>query len=91
MQRIVCRVPVAQTEAGAMALGQTIVQSMNKATLGPRTKALNLSDVTRAAVVMYLNMLNNSRMAPKDLMAFDNIPIHVDPRMRFGDVVAEED
>ena len=64
---------------------------MNKAVLGPKVKGLVLSDVTRAAVVLYLNMLNQSRMRAQDLVAFDNIPIRVNNRMKFGDVFAEED
>ena len=64
---------------------------MNKAVLGPKVKGLVLSDVTRAAVVLYLNMLNQSRMRVQDLVAFDNIPIRVNNRMKFGDVFAEED
>jgi hypothetical protein len=64
---------------------------MNKAVLGPKVKGLVLSDVTRAAVVLYLNMLNQSRMRAQDLVAFDNIPIRLNNSMRFGDVFAEED
>ena len=64
---------------------------MNKAVLGPKVKGLVLSDVTRAAVVLYLNMLNQSRMRAQDLVAFDYIPIRVNNRMKFGDVFAEED
>ena len=64
---------------------------MNKAVLGPKVKGLVLSDVTRAAVVLYLNMLNQSRMRVQDLVAFDNIPIRVNNRMKFGDVFAEEE
>ena len=64
---------------------------MNKAVLGPKVKGLVLSDVTRAAVVLYLNMLNQSRMRAQDLVAFDNIPIRVNNRMKFGDVFAEEE
>ena len=64
---------------------------MNKAVLGPKVKGLVLSDVTRAAVVLYLNMLNQSRMRAQDLVSFDNIPIRLNNSMRFGDVFAEED
>ena len=64
---------------------------MNKAVLGPRVKGIVLSDVTRAAVVLYLNMINQSRMRAQDLVAFDNIPIRLNNSMRFGDVFAEED
>ena len=64
---------------------------MNKAVLGPKVKGLVLSDVTRAAVVLYLNMLNQSRMRAQDLVAFDNIPIRLNNRMKFGDVFAEEE
>ena len=64
---------------------------MNKAVLGPKVKGLVLSDVTRAAVVLYLNMLNQSRMRAQDLVAFDYIPIRVNNRMKFGDVFAEEE
>ncbi len=64
---------------------------MNTAVLGPKVKGLVLSDVTRAAVVLYLNMLNQSRMRAQDLVAFDNIPIRLNNSMRFGDVFAEED
>ncbi len=64
---------------------------MNKAVLGPKVKGLVLSDVTRAAVVLYLNILNQSRMRAIDLVAFDNIPIRLNNSMRFGDVFAEED
>ena len=72
-------------------MGQIIVEGLNKATLGSSVRSLFLSDVTRAAVVLYLNALNRSRMSAKDLVAFDNIPIQLDNRMRFGDVIAEED
>ena len=90
-QRIVCRIPLAQTEEGAKFLGQTRVEGMNKAILGPRVRCLVLSDSTRAAVVLYLNMLNQSRLSAHDLVAFDNIPIRLNNSMRFGDVFAEED
>jgi hypothetical protein len=40
---------------------------------------------------MYLNIVNNARLSPVDLVAFDNIPIQIDTKMRFGDVVAVED
>ena len=91
MQRLVCRVPMMQTEAGAASLGRLIVEGLNGAQFQEATKILVLSDATRAAVVEWLNLVNRSRMRERDLVAIDNIPIRLDNEMRFGDVIAEED
>ena len=90
MQRLVCRVPMIQTEMGAAFLGEIVVKGLDGAQFREETKCLVLSDATRSAIVLYLNQVNNSRMREKDLVSVDHIPIRLDNGMRFGDVIAEE-
>lgn len=91
MQRLVCRIPVLQTEQGAASLGRLIVEGINRSTMEENTRSLVLSDATRAAIVEWLNLLNQSRMKSRDLLSIDNIPIRLDNKLRFGDILAEED
>ena len=86
--RIVIRLPMEQTEAGAEYLGKAITEGLQGLDL-LGCRRLSLSDVTREAVVLYLNRVNGSRMRAKDLIAVDNIPIHLDNSLRFGDVWEE--
>jgi hypothetical protein len=91
MQRLVCRIPVIQTEESAAFLGMLIVTGLDGANFHQNTRSLVLSDSTRSAVVLWLNTVNKARMRDKDLVAIDNIPIRLNNGMRFGDVIAEED
>jgi hypothetical protein len=90
MQRLVCRIPLEQTEAGAATLGKLIVQGLNGAEFRQSTRSLVLSDATRGAIVEWLNLSNGSRMRERDLLSIDMIPLRLDNKMRFGDVIAEE-
>ena len=91
MQRLVCRIPVDQTEAAAQTIGYLIVKGLEGKTFQMWTRALILSDATRDAVVLYVNAASGSKMKGKELLAIDGIPIRLDNRMRFGDVIAEDD
>lgn len=91
MQRLVCRIPVIQTEESASFMGMLIVTGLDGANFQQNTRSLVLSDSTRSAVVLWLNTVNKARMRDKDLVAIDNIPIRLNNGMRFGDVIAEED
>lgn len=91
MTRLVCRMPLLQTQESAEALGRMIVEGLNRAAFPPKSRCLYLSDATRGAVVYWLNIANHSRMKDRELVAIDNLPICLDNRLRFGDVFIEED
>ena len=91
MLRLVCRMPLQQTEQGAMFLGKLVVDGLSGAEMRKTTRELLMADTTREAVVLWLNAVNNARMRSTDLVAFENLPIRVNNRLRFGDVFAEED
>ena len=90
MQRLVCRIPMYQTEGGANLLGKLIVLGLSGAEFRQTTRCLVMSDATRGAIVEYLNLEQHSRMREKDLISVDHIPVRLDNGMRFGDVIAEE-
>lgn len=91
MQRLVCRMPAVQTDQAAMLLGKLIVDGLTGAELRKTTREIILSDATREAVVLWLNAVNKARMRSQDLVAFENYPIRVNNRLKFGDIFVEED
>jgi hypothetical protein len=90
MDRLVCRIPLAQTEGSALLVGQMVVTGLNGTEFRKATRALMLSDATREAVVLWLNQVNNARMRSIDLKSVDNIPIRLNNSLKFGDVWIEE-
>ena len=91
MQRLLSRLPLEQTELGAMLAGKLICLGVQGAEFRSHTREVRLSDATREALVLWLNAANGSRLKSRELVAIDHVPIKLDNSLRFGDVVAEEE
>jgi hypothetical protein len=92
--KLVCRIPLDQTELNALFLGRMIVEGLEGINL-LGVKSLLISDASRDAAVHWLNYANKWRMTGDQLTAIGEgerkVPLLLDNSLRFGDVFAVEE
>lgn len=93
---ILCRVPLDQSDRGAVMVGRLVVATLRAVELGTRYRALRMSSVTRSAVEEYLRKASGVRSIPmshlqsiSDESSAATIPIEIDESLFFGDVWGE--
>jgi hypothetical protein len=86
---LICRLPSDQDQISAFQVGRLVAMSLQMPET-PGLKEYLLNDVTRAALVEYLNAANGARMRSSDLTEVGTdhrrFPIRVDNSLRYGDL-----